>query len=232
VAERTERHVLADGTSVVVRPLLYGDRFELAARFQELSARSRRLRFLNAPESLDREDVEYLTNIDHEDHVALAAFVDEGGPVPVGVGVARYIRDADDPTAAEVAVTVVDAYQRRGLGTLLTRILAGVAAGKGIRTFVSYVLWENTTVLDLLADEGARIASAEPGIARVEVDVPAQREQLHDSSLRRILHAFADGLLDVLGGVGVGAGGAQGRRSPTEARGPRIPPRRARSTRV
>jgi GNAT superfamily N-acetyltransferase len=36
-----------------------------------------------------------------------------------GVGIARYIRDAEDPQAAEVAVTVLDHWQRRGLGTEL-----------------------------------------------------------------------------------------------------------------
>jgi hypothetical protein len=56
---------------------------------------------------------------------------------------------------------------------LLTQLLADVAASNGVRTFVSYVLWENADALALLRAEGARIGAAEPGIARIEIDLPA-----------------------------------------------------------
>ena len=49
----TQRHVLEDGAEILIRPLVYGDRFELAVGFTELSLRSRQLRFFQAPEVLD-----------------------------------------------------------------------------------------------------------------------------------------------------------------------------------
>ena len=72
-----------------------------------------------------------------------------GGAAPKGIGVARYLRDPTDPAIAEVAVTVMDDHQRRGVGTLLTRALGEVAAERGIHTFVSYVQWGNDLAVDV-----------------------------------------------------------------------------------
>ena len=189
VEKASRREVLSDGQPVLVRPLLYSDRFELAAGYTELSPRSRRHRFFNAPDQLDADELEYLTNLDHHDHFACAAVL-EDTPVPKGVGVARYVREKD-PTIAEVAVTVLDAYQRRGIGTLLTRTLAEAAAQNGIRTFVNYVQWENAAAIDLLTDEQTRITPAEPGVARIEVDLPTRVAELPDPYLHRVITAYA-----------------------------------------
>jgi len=193
----TEQHVLADGAQVLVRPLVYGDRYELAAGFRELSLRTRQLRFFQAPDQLDEGDLEHLTNLDYEDHFALAAFL-LGGTVPKGIGVARYLRDPADPALAEVAVTVMDAHQGRGIGTLLTRRLADLAVTRGIRAFVSYVQWGNEGAVDLLTAEGARISAAEPGIARIEMDLPVPASDAPDSMMHRVLRALGqlDGALD------------------------------------
>jgi GNAT superfamily N-acetyltransferase len=191
----TERHVLRDGREVLIRPLLYGDRFELAAGFAALSRRSRRSRFFNAPAELDADDLEYLTNIDYHDHFACVAVLLE--PTPIGIGVGRYVREEEDPTVAEVAVTVLDEHQRRGVGTLLTHTLAEIAVTNGITTFVNYVLWQNRAAIDPLIEEGARVSPAEPGIARVEIDLPARGDELAEPSLHRVIAAFASRLGEV-----------------------------------
>jgi acetyltransferase len=65
------------------------------------------------------------------------------------VGVARYDRvPATD--VAEVAVAVVDDFQRRGLGAQLLSMLVAVAREHGIRTFTLIVLPENQSMLGLL----------------------------------------------------------------------------------
>jgi GNAT superfamily N-acetyltransferase len=196
VEEMSRRHVLSDGEPVLIRPLLYGDRFDLAAGFVELSPRSRRHRFFNAPEALDEDELEYLTNLDYRDHFAYVAVL-EGGPVPKGVGVARYVREDDDPTVAEVAVTVLDDYQQRGIGTLLTRALGEVAASNGIRSFVNYVQWENAGAIDLLTYEESRITPAEPGVARIEVDLPARVAEVPDPYIHRLIRAYAARVRDL-----------------------------------
>jgi len=190
VEEASSVHHLADGTRVLVRPFLYSDRHELAQGYQQLSGESRRRRFFFAPAALSDDDLEYLANIDYRDHFALAA-VALDTPGDPGVGVARYIRAPDRPTHAEAAVTVLDSYQRRGLGTLLLLLLADQAQRNGITTFDSYVLWDNLEVLDALRAAGARVEPDEPGIARVEIDIPAPEEPTRRSGIRAALRHFA-----------------------------------------
>ena len=187
----TYRHVLRDGGEVAIRPLVYGDRFELALGFTELSLRSRELRFFQPPEALGHDELEYLTNLDYQNHFAFAVVLLDG-PAPKGIAVGRYLRDQTDPTTAEVAVTVMDEHQRRGVGTLLTRALGRVAAERGIRRFVSYVQWSNDLAVDGLTREGARVIPAEPGIARIEIDLPLPKADAADSFVRRVLGTVGD----------------------------------------
>lgn len=207
-ASMTHHHTLEDGTAVLVRPLLYSDRLELAAAFQELSPAARRMRFLHPPDHLDERDLEYLTNLDYFDHFALAAFA-EDEPGRPGIAVARYIRDPEDAGTAEVAVTVLDAYQRRGLGTLLLIALADLAVERGVRTFVSYVRWDNVNAVVGLTDFGARIRPDEPGVARVEIDLPTTISDLDDRFARRILTAFAHQVRGAVAWIPVVAGPLQ-----------------------
>lgn len=217
VDELSHREVLRDGARVLIRPLLYGDRFELAAAFRRLSPDSLRHRFLNAPEELDDDTLEYLTNLDYREHFALGAVL-EGGRVPEGVGVARFRRLEDDPTVAEVAVIVADAHQRRGIGTLLVRSLGQVAVDRGVRTFVSYVHWDNEGAIEMLGVDGARVTAAEPGVARIELDLLGPRARRPDSRVHRLFAALARWEHSA------------GRRAPAPGIGDRAA-RRARSTR-
>lgn len=184
MAERTRNFALRDGTEVLIRPLLYSDRDALEVGFEQLSSESKHLRFGSAPAHLGERDLEYLTNLDYRNHFAWAAFAAGGtgeeaerrggsAPLEEGIGVARYVRSRSDPAVAEAAVTVADAYQRRGLGTLLMSVLAEVAAANGVKRFIGHVLWENDALLEGLRQAGARIVPEEPGVARIEADIEA-----------------------------------------------------------
>jgi len=99
---------------VLIRPVHGTDAPLLADGFARLSARSRQMRFLMAKRELSPAELRYFTEIDHHDHEALGAVDRASGR---GVGVARYVRSAEDARSAEIAVTVVDEWQGRGLGT-------------------------------------------------------------------------------------------------------------------
>jgi hypothetical protein len=108
--------VLRDGSTVMIRPVRPADAPPLADGFARLSARSRRLRFPTPKTALSPAELRYFTDVDHHDHEALGALNHPGGR---GVGIARYVRDADDPQTAEIAVTIIDDRQGRGPGTEL-----------------------------------------------------------------------------------------------------------------
>jgi predicted GNAT family acetyltransferase len=132
--------VLRDGSEVLIRPVGPADVPLLADGFARLSARSRQLRFLGPKKQLTAAERRYLTEIDHHDHEALGAVDRASGR---SVGVARYVRSFEDAQDAEIAVTVVDEWQRRGLGTELLAQLAQRAREEA--SAVSPPWWEPTT---------------------------------------------------------------------------------------
>lgn len=189
---------LADGGRVLVRHLLVSDREELAERYLELSPEARRMRFFNAPDHLSTRLLDYLVDVDGVDRCALVAFAIDADGAP-GVGIARYARSHDDPSCAEAAVTVLDAYQSRGIGTALMHRLAEHARRNGISTFTASVMWENRELLDGLRALGARIQPSEPGVASVHIAIPPSEADLPETELHRILRVFAERVGQAIG---------------------------------
>src|SRR5688500_15949518 len=111
---------LRDGSQVAVRPIEADDKARLKAGFERLSMESRYRRFFSPLPRLSASQLRYLTEVDHHDHEALVA-TDAGGDI---IAVARYVRSQEEPQVAEVAVTVVDDLQGRGLGSALQDALA------------------------------------------------------------------------------------------------------------
>jgi GNAT superfamily N-acetyltransferase len=182
---------LRDDTPVLIRPLGPEDKALLLDGFSRLSEESRIRRFLAPVASLSDAMLAYLTEVDGVDHFAWVA-VHADHPA-LGLGVARYVRMRDEPTVAEAAITIVDEYQGRGLGTVLLGLLAARARTNGITSFRAYVLEENAPMLDLLEEVGATAQHDSPGV--LAMDVPLDPEQVPDSTAGRVLRAVAARLL-------------------------------------
>jgi GNAT superfamily N-acetyltransferase len=192
IRRRTTEVTLRDGTPIRLRPIVPDDKAHLADGFRRMSPESRYRRFMAPLQELSDEMLADLTEVDYRDHFAYIAFaVEEGGLV--GAGVARYVRVPGDREVAEAAVTVVDEYQGRGLGTLLLDALGAVALENGVRRFRAYALESNRPLLELVAEMGARVAHDSPGLVRVEVDLPAREEELRRTPIYRLFRALARG---------------------------------------
>lgn len=139
-----------DGSTLTIRPVRPDDKHLLQAAFDRLSTRSRRQRFLTSTNGLTRAQLAYLTEIDQLDHVAFGVFEQE---LPVAVG--RWIRFDNDRDAADVALTVLDEYQQRGVGSRLLRVLALSARHREVGWLHFDVLAENVGMLRLLDGFGA-----------------------------------------------------------------------------
>jgi GNAT superfamily N-acetyltransferase len=163
--------VLSDGTPVRLRPIAPKDRERLIEGWKNLSKQSRYLRFMRSKTTLSDRDLNYLTVIDYSNHFAWAAEALNSAHTP-GVGIARYIRVADEPRVAEAAVAVVDELQGLGLGRLLLESLAGSARENGIDRFRAYVSTANRTVLDALSSIGANRVGVEDGMFILELPLP------------------------------------------------------------
>ena len=163
---------LADGSDVLVRPVRPDDKDAIADGFSRMSDRSRYQRFMTLHDALSTGELRYLTEVDHHDHEALVCFDAATGD---GVGVARFIRSGTDPKVAEAAVAVVDAWQRRGLGTALTVLLADRARQEGIERFTALLLASNDAMLNLLRKLGPiRVVSSEGPVVEAEMDLPPE----------------------------------------------------------
>ena len=156
--------ILRDGSTLRLRPPIAEDADALLDFFSSLSEHSRYLRFHGFP-ALGPKLVEPVLAPDWQDRGALLASLDGGI-----VAVANWVR-LRDPRAAEVAFTVGDAYQRRGIGMRLLEQLAARAADAGIEEFVAEVLHENSAMLNVFRDAGFTVTRAGEG-GELEIRFP------------------------------------------------------------
>jgi RimJ/RimL family protein N-acetyltransferase len=140
---------LTDGAAVLIRPIRADDKRMLSDGLRRLSDDSVQRRFLTPKRSFSRAELRYLTEVDGRDHVALVAEY-PAEPVRRLIAVARFVRLADDPEAAEVAITVADDWQRRGLGSRLSERLAEEARRLNIRRFTATMAADNVAAHRLM----------------------------------------------------------------------------------
>jgi RimJ/RimL family protein N-acetyltransferase len=111
--------------------------------------------------------------VDGHERVALVARGVDGHPI----GIARFVRDSEDPTTAEAAVTVVDAWQHRGIGTRLARALADRARELGITRISLVVAHDNDVAARLMhriTDDVTRLG-IDSGTMHFEISLAATR---------------------------------------------------------
>jgi GNAT superfamily N-acetyltransferase len=134
------------------------------AGFHHLSPASRRHRFFSPVVRLTPAVAEDLTAVDDQ-HLVLLAFDAEGRLL----GGARATRHRDDPSTADLAVTVGDDHQRKGLGTKLLRLLRTEAKRAGIERLAGHVLLDNAAGQALLVGAHAACWFDEPGVLAFEI---------------------------------------------------------------
>jgi GNAT superfamily N-acetyltransferase len=159
---------LRDGSRVRIRQWHRSDTDLLLRGFDRLSPESRYRRFLSGIRELTGPALRYLTELDHHDHEAIIAVDERTGE---GVGLARYVRDPRRPAVAELALTVTDDWQGRGVGTLLLDVLCARAREGGITHFTALMLTTNRTMRDLLERLGP-VRIVDRDVSTVEVEVP------------------------------------------------------------
>ena len=170
---------LRSGHRVLVRPVCPDDAPALAEAYEQLSETSRYRRFFTAKPHLSEQSLAFFTDVDHRDHEALVAVAPGSGQL---VGVARFIRNPREPDQAEVAITVTDSWQRRGLGTALLRELAQRAAEEGISHFSAEILAENQPMISLAHRLGDTETTSSGSTVSARIDLAAAPEQPATSS--------------------------------------------------
>ena len=158
--------LLADGQAGDAPPIVPADGERIRTLHGSLSDETIYFRFFTFHRTLSDAELEHFAGVDYLDRLALVAFVD--GEL---VGVARYDRPPGSDEA-EVAFTIRDDQQGRGLGTILLEHLASAARTRGIRRFVADTLSDNSKMLGVFRGAGfAERAAFEAGVVRVTMEL-------------------------------------------------------------
>jgi RimJ/RimL family protein N-acetyltransferase len=139
-----ESVTLADGTALTVRPIELSDAFGLRRMFDRLSPETIYHRFFSPIPAPRMVVLQHLAAVDHDRREALVALVD--GEI---VAVARFDGRPEEDHA-EIAVTVEDAWQGRGVGTELLYRLARIGRRRGLASFTAVVMGENSAAVRFL----------------------------------------------------------------------------------
>jgi len=144
-----ETVTLLDGSRALIRCVRPEDKALIAEGLGRLSEEGRYRRFFSPKPRLSDRELAFLTEIDGVDHFAIGA-MRQGPDGNQGLGIARFMRRADEPRVAEPAIAVVDEAQGLGLGTELFARLMAAARERGILHFRAEILATNDSIKQLM----------------------------------------------------------------------------------
>ncbi|MEJ3651884.1 GNAT family N-acetyltransferase [Actinomycetes bacterium KLBMP 9759] len=175
---------------VCVRQVRPADADGLADAYTNLGEQSRYRRFFTLLPELPDSVLRAATEVDHVDHEALVA---EPLLRPEIVGECRFVRSAERPDTADFAVTVVDGWQGRGLGSALLERLSERALELGVEYFTAEVLAENRTMLAMLDSIGAVETESHGSTVSARIEIADRSGPRGQQLLLRLLAVAASG---------------------------------------
>lgn len=146
---------MRDGTPVEVRALRPTDEGDMLAALEQTSMQSLQRRFFTPKRHFSDKERAFFMEIDFKKHVALVVLTGEAGQQAI-VGGGRYV--VTQPGQAELAFVVIDAWQGRGIGSILMRHLIGLARDAGLHELTAEVLPENASMLRVFGKAGFKPA--------------------------------------------------------------------------
>ncbi|MEU4778147.1 GNAT family N-acetyltransferase [Micromonospora sp. NPDC023633] len=201
--------LLSDGTTVQLRPIRPSDGPGIVAMHSRFSERTRYLRYFSPYPRIPERDLHRFVNVDHRDREAFVVLV--GGRI---VAVGRYERLGPEAPEAEVAFVVEDAYQGRGIGSVLLEHLADAARRNDIANFVAEVLPANGAMLRVFSDFGYQVQRQFADgvvhltfpIAPTDATLEVQRGREHRTEARSVARLLAPRGVAVYGASATGRG--------------------------
>lgn len=161
---------IRDGTRLLLRPVLPGDSERTVHGHVHFSSETIYRRFMSA-RIPDMAMMHYLSEVDYVDHFVWV-MIDGNDPVAD----ARFVRDDTDSTLAEIAFTVADAYQGRGIGSFLIGALSVAARVGGVERFCARMLSDNLPMRTIMDRHGAVWQREDIGVITTVIDVPGPRD--------------------------------------------------------
>lgn len=161
---------LQNGRQLLVRGITPEDKYHFRSGIKRLSDKSTYYRFHTPLYEMSEHDLGYFTEVDQLNHLAIGAIDLDHADKP-GVAVARFIRLKHDQSKAEMAITVLDEYQKQGIGTILMNELHRLASEREIHSFIIYLHTERRKLVNWLIGLGAKIKQVSGEIVEIELPV-------------------------------------------------------------
>ena len=166
------KEALKDGAEVTLRAVRPDDKERLVKAFLHLQPQTIRTRFFYPKKTLSEDDLRWLDESNHGNHVGLVATVPSGRDELI-IAEGSY---ATLGGTTETGFTVAEAWQGRGIASQLLQHLARIARDQGVSQFEAYVLKENAPMLAVFRHSGLPMTTREAdGVLHVTLllDSPA-----------------------------------------------------------
>ncbi|HXC80277.1 MAG TPA: GNAT family N-acetyltransferase, partial [Trebonia sp.] len=161
--------LLADGSTVQIRPARPGDFADIKAMHEAMSPGNAYLRFFSISRAAAEREARRVTREPGPDHAALLALYDAE---VVGVASYEVLRNSGGKTA-EVAFAVSDTMHHRGIATLLLEHLVSLARARRIELLTAETLSENVSMLRVFSDAGLPAHSSRAdGVVTITIPLP------------------------------------------------------------
>jgi GNAT superfamily N-acetyltransferase len=189
-----QEHVrLAEEVDVRLRLVQPADKERLREGLLALSGASRQKRFFGGKGSLSNVELRYFTELDEFDHFAIGAVELNGsGEEGDGIGIARFIRLPHDAECAEVAITVIDRMQGKGVGRTLLEKLVDAAVERDVKRFRFECLPHNQE-MKRLVEQTCNVVEFrnDSGVIVAEVELTGRHLGSHEHSVNAFERLFA-----------------------------------------
>ena len=162
-AHLERRHVLADGRTVLIRPIRTDDEAAERGFFERLSSESRRLRFMKFVAAVNERLIHSFTHVDYESRMAFVC--EHEGAI---VGEARYAA-VPYTNSCDFGIVIADAWHKTGIAGVLMDALIRHARAQGFDTMESIVLRDNRRMLKFVRALGFELIAVrqEPTVLQV-----------------------------------------------------------------
>jgi RimJ/RimL family protein N-acetyltransferase len=158
---------LADGRTVIIRPIRADDEPKTREFFASLSGNARYLRFQKWVEAVSDKLIHFFTHVDYNRHMAFVCAVREGEGEELA-GEARYVAHPDG-RGCEFGVVIADSWHKSGIAGLLMDALIRSARANGLETMEGLVLHGNQAMLRFVRALGFEIFPVEEDATTVRV---------------------------------------------------------------
>jgi GNAT superfamily N-acetyltransferase len=165
---------LDGGMRLSIRATRPDDKERLVEHFERLSLDSQYRRFFGFRKAFTRQELEYMTNPNFLEHATIVVTVCDSEMNEYIVGEGHYVA-VPDGQYAKFALSVLDQYQRKGIGSLLLPHLARLARHWGVRKLQADVLSSNRNALSFLVRRGFRSIGTSASVHRLSRSLACNR---------------------------------------------------------